>query len=313
MIETSGLVKVYGSKATTTKALDGVTLRVPQGSIYGLFGHNGAGKTTLISILLGLSLPDEGNGRVLGHDIVRESVQIRKRTGLMPDGFGFYDDLSAISNLTYFGELDGLSKDIARQRAKERLKEFGLQDVINRKVGTFSRGMKQRLGIVQALLKNPELLILDEPTIGVDPEGSIRFRNLITALSKKGVTTLLSTHLLHEIGDICTNVAILKRGKLVANGSIQELSAKVPAARGHRYEMKVKNGQSQLLQELNSLSGVKSIETEGDKIRITTENESWSDVQKLASGLNVEVEYINKIPANLEDLFLFYHGEGNNV
>ncbi len=164
------LVKIFKDAPPVT-ALDNVNLKVPKGSIYGLFGPNGAGKSTLISILMDLTLPTKGSGKVLGFDVLRESLEIRMRIGLLPEGFGFYDNMTALENLKYFGLLDGVPAERIKQKAVEALEKEGLSDMANSKVSAFSRGMKQRLGIAQALTKDPEVPIFDEPTVGIDPDG----------------------------------------------------------------------------------------------------------------------------------------------
>ncbi|MEM2415537.1 MAG: ABC transporter ATP-binding protein, partial [Thermoproteota archaeon] len=217
-IEVENLVKVYGKGGSGIKALDGISMKIPKASTYGLFGPNGSGKTTLISILVGLLLPTSGSAKVLGFDVVKESVEIRRRVGLLPEGFGFYDHMTALENLVFLATLDKIPPDQRKKRALETLEMVGLKDRANDKVSTFSRGMRQRLGIAQALLKDPELLIFDEPTVGIDPEGAAEFRNLVKSMNKEGKTILMSTHLLYEVGMVCTHAAVIRRGKLLVQG-----------------------------------------------------------------------------------------------
>ncbi|MEM3103881.1 MAG: ABC transporter ATP-binding protein, partial [Candidatus Bathyarchaeia archaeon] len=192
-IETHDLTKIYKSEGKTVVAVDHLNLKVERGLVFGLLGPNGAGKTTLIMMLTGLTLPTSGSGKVLGYDIVKESLQIRRKVGLLPDPFGFYDHLTAEQNLEYIAALNDMPKAERRKRIEEVLTTVGLYEVKDRKVGGFSRGMKQRLGIAQALIKDPELLIFDEPTAGLDPEGARAFREQVAKLSKEGKTIMLST------------------------------------------------------------------------------------------------------------------------
>ncbi|MEM2621145.1 MAG: ABC transporter ATP-binding protein, partial [Thermofilaceae archaeon] len=193
VVETEGLVKIYRDRSGEVKALDGVDMKVPQGVMFGLFGPNGSGKTTLISILVGLQLPTSGTARVLGFDCIRESIEIRKRLGLLPENYGFYEYMTAYENLEYFGRLDGIAENELKQKIREVLEIVGLNEWANAKVKGFSRGMTQRLALAQALLKDPLLLILDEPTLGLDPQGTAMFKDLMEKLVKNGKTVLIST------------------------------------------------------------------------------------------------------------------------
>ncbi|MEM4805373.1 MAG: ABC transporter ATP-binding protein [Thermofilaceae archaeon] len=224
VIETENLVKVYRDRGGEVRALDGVSLRVPKGVLFGLFGPNGSGKTTLISILIGLQLPTSGTARVLGFDSVRESIEIRKRVGVLPENYGFYEHMTARENLEYLGKLDGIPRSELKQRINEVLELVGLKNWANAKVKGFSRGMTQRLALAQVLLKDPELLLLDEPTLGLDPQGAALFKRMMEEMVKQGKTILVSTHPLHELGYICTHAALIRAGKILAQESLEELS-----------------------------------------------------------------------------------------
>jgi ABC-2 type transport system ATP-binding protein len=308
IIETENLTKIYGKGKEAVKALDNVSLKVPKGSVCGLLGHNGAGKTTLISLLVGLTLPTSGSGKVLGYDIVKESINIRRKVGLLPEGFGFYDDMSALENLIYLGQLDGLSLKDATLKAKEVLEKIGLSNEINRKVAAFSRGMKQRLGIAQALLKNPELLILDEPTVGVDPYGAKGFRDLIISLSKEGITTMISTHLLHEIGIICDYAIILKRGKLLDYGNLKDMTQKVIEKIGATYEISIKGNIIDLMEKFKSIEGVKKVYIEDNKLIINVSFDKRDRILQFLREKEIVFEYFNERPISWEEIFMEIHG-----
>jgi ABC-2 type transport system ATP-binding protein len=309
VIETENLVKVYGDKKSEVRALDGINLKVPKGSIFGLLGPNGAGKSTLISILVGLLLPTSGSAKVLGFDVVRQSVEIRKRVGLLPEGFGLYEYMTALENLTFLGLLDDMPPNEVKKKALEVLEVVGLGDKANTKVSTFSRGMLQRLGIAQALLKDPELLIFDEPTVALDPDGAAQFRSLVQKFGKEGKTIVMSTHLLHEVGMICTHSAIIRKGKILAQGSIEELSQAVKASKGYTYEIKVMAGGAMLLEEVKSLSEVKEVTLTNNTLKIVAKNDVGSKLFALINKGKYQVESLTPINPSWEDVYHFYQGE----
>ncbi|MGB9718181.1 MAG: ATP-binding cassette domain-containing protein [Thermoproteota archaeon] len=311
-IETESLVKIYGRGESGIKALNGVNMKVPKSSTYGLFGPNGSGKTTLISILIGLLLPTSGSAKVLGLDTVKDSVEIRKRVSLLPEGFGFYDHMTALENLTFLATLDGIPPDQRKRRALEALETVGLKDRADAKVSTFSRGMKQRLGVAQTLLKDPELLIFDEPTVGIDPEGAAEFRNLVRRMNKEGKTILMSTHLLYEVGMVCTHAAMIREGRLLAQGSIEDLYRPVKEARGYCYEIRVKLGGEIPLQEIRSMPGVKEITQGEDKVTISSSKDIGRDLLSLITKNPYKelVESLTPVEPSWEEIYRFYQ-EGN--
>ncbi|MFN0089860.1 MAG: ABC transporter ATP-binding protein [Acidimicrobiales bacterium] len=223
-IETKGLTKRYGEFV----AVDRLDLVVERGEIFGLLGPNGAGKTTTIMMLLGLSEPSAGSARVVGLDPTRNPLEIKQRVGYLPDAAGFYDDLTGRQNLRYTARLNRIPPKEAERRLDALLEEVGMTDRADDPVGAYSRGMRQRLGIADALVKEPEILILDEPTVAIDPEGVVEILQLIAALpEQRGVTVMLSSHLLAQVQEICTRIGIFVRGQLVAKGTIAELGHRV--------------------------------------------------------------------------------------
>ncbi|MBO3768897.1 MAG: ABC transporter ATP-binding protein [Thermoproteota archaeon] len=311
-IEVENLVKIYGKGGSGIKALDGISMKIPKASTYGLFGPNGSGKTTLISILVGLILPTSGNAKVLGFDVVKESVEIRRRVGLLPEGFGFYDHMTALENLVFLATLDKIPSDQRKKRALETLEMVGLKDRANDKVSTFSRGMRQRLGIAQALLKDPELLIFDEPTVGIDPEGAAEFRNLVKSMNKEGKTILMSTHLLYEVGMVCTHAAVIRGGKLLVQGSVEELYQSVREAKGYRYELRVKSGIDMLLQEIRSISDVIEIKQNENHVTVLSRREIWGELLPLVSKPQFKdaVESLKPIEPSWDEIYRFYQEGG---
>ncbi len=223
VIETSKLTKRYG----TVTAVDGLDLSLRRGEVFGLLGPNGSGKTTTILMLLGLTKPTSGNVRMLGYDPARNPLQVKARVGYLPDSVGFYDELTAIENLRYIARLNRLSSAEADRRARSALERMGLADVMTHRVGTFSHGMRQRLGMADVLIKQPEVVILDEPTLGLDPEAARSFLDLVHGLKENGFTVLLSSHLLHQVQAVCERVGLFRKGKMVLQGTVAALAQQV--------------------------------------------------------------------------------------
>ena len=223
VIETSALTKRYDSVV----AVDGLDLTIGRGEVYGLLGPNGSGKTTTILMLLGLTEPTSGHVRVLGRDPSRHPLAVKRQVGYLPDSVGFYDEISARENLRYTAGLNGLPRDEAEARIEEALARMGLRDVAHRGVGTFSRGMRQRLGLADVLLKRPLVAILDEPTMGLDPEGAVEFLAMIRGLKAEGITVLLASHLLHQVQAVCDRVGLFHQGRIVLEGQVDALSERV--------------------------------------------------------------------------------------
>jgi ABC-2 type transport system ATP-binding protein len=231
MIEIKGLDKVYGSGSKAVKALKAIDLRIGAG-MFGLLGPNGAGKTTLMRILAGIVAPSGGSVRVDGHDLSTEKGKevVKALLGYLPQELGLYPDLSARQFVDYMAILKGVNNPALRRRQVEQVLELvGLQPEASRKLKTFSGGMKRRVGIAQALVNDPRLLIVDEPTAGLDPEERIRFRNLLVDLAGERIV-ILSTHIVEDIGQTCRDMAVLSKGKLLFRGSPTELTQ---AAEGH--------------------------------------------------------------------------------
>ena len=221
-IEASGLTKRYAEVV----AVDDLTFQVGPGEIYGLLGPNGAGKTTTILMLLGLSEPTAGTARVVGLDPAREPLEVKRRVGYLPDAVGFYGRLSGRENLAYTARLNGLDPREIGDRIDELLDQVSLTDAADRAADGYSRGMLQRLGVADALLKDPEVLILDEPTASIDPSGVAELLDLIRGLAdQRGLAILLSSHLLSQVQQLCDRVGIFARGRLIAEGTLAELAA----------------------------------------------------------------------------------------
>ncbi len=203
--------------------MEDLSLNVEKGSIYGFLGKNGAGKTTTIKLLSGLSIPTQGQIFVDGMDLSLESGKVKQILGLVPQDSGFYDERTALSHMIYYGRLKGLSKKESLEQSKMLLERVGLGNEMLKKVSYFSHGMKTRLGVAQALLNKPKILILDEPTNGLDPVGIRQIREILRDCNKNGITIFLSSHNLLEVQEICTHVGILDKGKLIAESTIEKI------------------------------------------------------------------------------------------
>ena len=220
VIETQGLTKVYGQQV----AVNHLNLTIQQGEIFGFLGPNGAGKTTSLLMLLGLSEPTSGKARVCGFDPTREPLKVKRVVGYLPENVGFYDDLTAAQNLKYVARLNGIPDEESTPKIEELLKQVNLQGEMRKKVGNFSRGMRQRLGIAEVLIKAPRVVFLDEPTLGLDPDGANQMLELIQSLSRdQKITVFFSSHLLDQVQRISHRVGIMIKGQLVAAGRIQDL------------------------------------------------------------------------------------------
>ena len=229
VIKTEGLTRRYGRQT----AVDALSFEVSAGEVFGFLGPNGAGKTTTILMLLGLTEPTAGRAEVLGCDPVRHPLQIKRQVGYLPENVGFYDDLSAQENLRFVARLNQVPEARIQPLLDNALGTVGLSDQGGKLVGEYSRGMRQRLGIAELLLKEPKLVILDEPALGLDPDGMNKMLDLIVSLNReRGITVLMCTHLLNHVERICGRVGIMSKGKLAALGTLAELARSQPGAAG---------------------------------------------------------------------------------
>src|SRR5690606_10095359 len=251
--EAKGLTKRYGNAV----AVDGVTFTVGAGEIFGLLGPNGAGKTTTILMLLGLSDISEGTARVFGHDPAREPLAVKRRVGYLPDSVGFYDHMSAADNLHYTARLIGIPAAERNDRIMAALEHVGLKDAAESRVGTFSRGMRQRLGLAEIIMKDARLAILDEPTNGLDPQASVELLDLIRSLKARGVSIVLSSHLLDRVQSVCDRVALFNAGKIALMGTVSDLGRQVLGS-GYTVEVQADGG-TDVTQRLRALPGVRSV------------------------------------------------------
>ncbi|MGD9182854.1 MAG: ABC transporter ATP-binding protein [Desulfobacterales bacterium] len=221
IIETRGLTKIYHGET----AVENLTFGVNEGEIFGFLGPNGAGKTTTLLMLLGLTEPSSGTARVLGIDPTREPIKVKSMIGYLQENMGFYGDLNARQMLQFVGELNAVPAGIVAERITTALQLVGLEQEMQKKIGAYSRGMRQRLGLAELLIKDSKVAFLDEPTLGLDPDATNRMIELIQSMCKdKKMTILLSSHMLHQVQKICDRIGIMIKGRMVAQGSMEQLA-----------------------------------------------------------------------------------------
>ena len=289
-IETRGLTKRYGEMV----AVDNLDLLVEDGEIFGFLGPNGAGKTTTMRMLLGLIRPTSGRARVLGMDITRHLPEVLSRTGSIIENPTFYPYLSGRDNLRAVARLSGA----AEGKIPEILELMDLTGAAGKKFKTYSLGMKQRLAVGAALLHDPDLLILDEPANGLDPAGIVEMRDLMRRLKAEGHTVLISSHVLHEIEQICDRIAILNHGRIVVQGRVEDL-----LHNQDRLDLRIQSpGEAQAI--LHRASWIKEIEREGDQLRLTVPLNRAAQVNAILAEQGLYASEIRPHEASLEQYFL---------
>ncbi|MBI4320369.1 MAG: ABC transporter ATP-binding protein [Chloroflexi bacterium] len=307
VVETVELTKRYGDFT----AVDKLNLRIKEGEIFGLLGPNGAGKTTTILMLLGLTEPASGVARVCGHDSTRDPLQVKRLVGYLPDNVGFYEELSAVENLRYTADLNGLPAREADERIEYLLGRVGLSDVATKKVGKFSRGMRQRLGIADVLIKNPKLVFLDEPTLGIDPDGVRQMLDLIVHMAHEDkITVLLSSHLLHQVQQICNRVGIFVKGRMVAEGPIDTLGAQIMGGHPVVIEVQAAPANGVLTDALRGIDGVKTIDQAEDVMLISCARDTRAEVARCIVQSGASLLHLRMRSYGLEDIYLKYFREG---
>lgn len=312
VIELVQLTKQYG----TATAVDHLNLSICRGEIFGLLGPNGAGKTTTILMMLGLTEPTSGYAKICGFDPAREALKVKRKVGYLPDDIGFYEDRTALENLVYTARLNGISEKEAIQRAYALLAKTGLSSSANKKVGAFSRGMRQRLGLADVLIKHPEVIILDEPTLGIDPEGVRELLALISALSRdEKLTVLLSSHHLHQVQQICDRVGLFVQGQLIAAGDIHSLSEQLNEDGTIHVEVGAKGWSEVLAERIANLDGVKTIHYPAEKeeehdhgitATIACEADLTGQIAQTIIHADAELTYIRRKEYGLDDIYHQY-------
>ena len=307
IIQTQELTKYYGE----IKAVDHLNLTVNEGEIYGFLGPNGAGKTTTLLMLMGLTVPTSGTATVGGHDIIKDSREVRRIAGLLPEGVGYYEDLTAKQNLKYIGQLNDLPAPEIEKRSTDFLEVVGLAKWENTKVEKFSRGMKQRLGIAEVLIKKPKVAFFDEPTIGLDPQGTKEIRDVLIGLNKEQrLTVLLSSHWLFDVQQTCQKVGIIREGRLVAADTIENLSNRL-SRKEKMIEFELSEITPDLVREIKNVKGVTSVDQENLRLYVHMENDSSKEVSETIMKHGITILLMKPKEYNLEEIFLDYYKEAS--
>ncbi|MGN1181148.1 MAG: ABC transporter ATP-binding protein [Suilimivivens sp.] len=303
MIQTENLTKKYGDKIAVNK----LNLSIEKGEIFGLLGPNGAGKTTTILMLLGLTEPYRGKAKIAGMDCTLDPIGVKSVVGYLPDNVGFYADMTGRQNLEFTGKLNGLSEEEAKKRAEELLCRVGMKEAAEQRTGTYSRGMKQRLGVADVLMKDPQIIIMDEPTLGIDPEGMRELLNLLYELSKKdGRTLLISSHQLYQIQQICDRVGIFVNGSLIACGRIDDLGKQVQKENHYRLELEAFPCDKKLLEQIQKMEGVKRVETENNMITILSERDIRKSLTAFLGRNEYTVLHMHQKGGDLDEIYRLY-------
>ncbi len=300
IIEVNGLERVFGQN----RAVDGMTFHVKQGEVFGLLGPNGAGKTTTVRLLNGILPPSGGTMRVFGLDPTVNGQRIREKTGVLTESPSLYERLSARDNLEFFGTLAGIPEEKLSQRVLDILSFFGLQDRVDDKVETYSKGMKQRLALARALVHEPPLLFLDEPTSGLDPEAAQQVNELIAGLSQRsGQTILLATHNLLEAQRLCDRVAVMNKGRILAMGSLKELTRKLWPVTWVDITFWETPAET-VRGSLKTQRGVIQITGQGEALQVQVENEEViPKVIQHLTGQGASILRVNPRDYTLEDIY----------
>ncbi|KUG18949.1 MAG: ABC transporter ATP-binding protein [Methanomicrobiaceae archaeon] len=296
MIRTENLTKVYNG----IKAVDTLNLTVDRGEIFGFLGPNGAGKSTTMLMLVGMIEPTSGACTINGIGTTEAPLAVKEIIGYLPEDVGFYGSLTAEENLDYFARFYGMDAAERRERIATLLELVHL-DGVTQKAGEFSRGMKQRLGLAQALLNDPLVLFLDEPTSNLDPEGVLEYRELIARLAREGKTVFVSSHILSEVRQVCTSVGIIAQGRLVANGTLEEVRRELTRADADTVTIILETKEP--LPPLD-LPGVVSIEQNGNRAAIEASSDIRDGIASLLRERDMTVRELRLLEPTLEDIFL---------
>lgn len=310
IIELVNVTKQY----PTHRAVDDLTLSIRKGEIFGLLGPNGAGKSTTILMMLGLAEPTSGSVKVCGFDSTRNPIEVKKRTGYLPEDVGFYEDYTGLENLVYIAKLNGIPTGTAEAKADRLLRRVGLADAAAKKAGKYSRGMRQRLGLAEVLIKDPDVIILDEPTLGIDPKGVHDLLSLIERLSKEeGITVLLSSHHLHQVQEICDRVGLFVKGKLLAAGNIHTLSqglfANEPFVIDAGVTLTPAQQRDGIREKLLAIEGVMRVDWENGVVHLGCSRNVSPEIARVIVGSGASLMSLNKREYGLDDIYNHYFKE----
>lgn len=293
-VQINNLTKIYKD----VRAVDDVSFSIRNGEIFGFLGPNGAGKTTTIKAMLGLIHVNSGNIKINGFNMKKDNIKAKEKLGYLPEKISFYDNLNPIQTLNFFCELKGVDKSIV----PTLLKEVGLEDASNRKVGTFSKGMVQLLGIAQIMIGNPSIYILDEPTVGLDARWVRYVREKIKMLNEKGATVIFSSHILSEVETLCNRVAIINKGKLIAEDTVENLNKYLRIR--PRIEISIDGLNGKVPKVLEKISGIDAAEVKADTLFVTCDSQARGHIIAALEKAGFKVVNIKTIEPSLEDAFV---------
>lgn len=306
MLEVRNLVKKYGEKL----AVDDISFDIQEGEIFSLLGPNGAGKTTTISILSTLFSPSAGDASILGYSVTKNPMEVKCLIGVVPQEIALYDDMTALENLNFWGEMYGLSGGALKTRVKELLEQIGLADRAKERIKTYSGGMKRRVNIAVGLMHKPRLLFMDEPTVGIDPQSRRAILDSVKSLNKAGMTILYTTHYMEEAQELSDRVGIIDHGKLIALGTQSELTAKVGEMDTLILHLGENEDAEHLAQALKTLNGVLQANPSDHTVALVTPSaeELLAPVVSRANELGIKIHSIDMREPNLEAVFLHLTG-----
>jgi len=299
VIEVNNLTKIYEK----IKAVNNVSFKIKQREIFGFLGPNGAGKTTTIKAILGLITINSGDIKINGLGILKDGKNVKKNIGYLPEKVAFYDNLTALQNLNFYAEM----KNASRNQCKTLIDEFGLSEWTNKKVGKFSKGMIQRLGMARAILGNPSVLILDEPSGGLDPRGVVLIRDKIREMRDKGVTIFVSSHILSEIQEVCDRVGIIDKGVLVAKDSVSALSGKLDLK--PKISIELEKITDKVVKSVREIKGVEKVDVKDRIMDVSCEPKTKSKVIIAIEKAGGNIINLKTKEPSLEEVFMRYTEE----
>jgi len=307
VIEAIELSKTYNG----LKAVDKLNLRIEEGEIFGFLGPNGSGKTTSILMMLGLTEPTSGTVCVCGYNSTREPLKVKNLAGYIPENVGFYDDLTTGYNLAYMARLSDIPEGVIKQRIEEVLDTVGLKGMAYRKVGEFSRGMRQRLAIADVLMRMPKIAFLDEPTAGIDPRGIRQTLDLISRIAKEHkMTIIMSSHQLVQVQRVCTHVGIMQKGKMVVQGLIDQLGREFLGGGRFKIEVRLAGVAAAIIEAIKQVKGVVKVDRpEENLLVISSRDDVRSQIAKVIVDNNGLLEQMNVVSYALEDIYMKYSVE----
>ena len=304
VVETFDLTKIYGDFT----AVDGLNMEVNKGEIFGFLGPNGAGKTTSVLMLMGLSVPTSGTATVGGYDIVEQSREIRSTASILPEYSSLYGDLTAFENLDYLGRLNNMLKEEREDRIHDIMEIVGMSEWLDEKYESFSRGMKQRVGIASTMMKNTQVVFLDEPTLGLDPLGTREIRELILDLkNKQGLTVVMTSHILSEVQATCDRIGIINAGKLVLRETMANLNNIMTGADDRSVEFKLTHVTPEIVKEIESIDGVKQVTQENGRLYVYGNVESDINVSRTIVENGSIILMMKPREYSLEEIFMKYY------